>query len=119
MPASPMVYVIDDDAAVRDSLQLLLETYGIPVRGFASGEAFLSTSPPDGRNVLLFDLNMPAMTGFELLDELRRRGITGPAIIMTGGLTAGVPSGASLIEKPFSPAELIDRLKAAFSGNGS
>jgi two-component system, LuxR family, response regulator FixJ len=109
----PMAHVIYDDAAVRDSVQLLLECGGIIARPYASGEAFLRKAAPDDDSCLIIDLDMPGIGGLELLDQLRANGIKTPAIMITGaGITGSLVSSskrfdAMLLEKPFSPAELL------------
>jgi two-component system, LuxR family, response regulator FixJ len=118
MAAQPVIYVIDDDDAVRDSLHMLLECHGFPVRTYASGAAFLRDEPPDESGCLLIDVDMPDMKGLDLLDQLRKRGVTIPAIVMTGGLTTTIPPSADrtearLVEKPFGAGELIGCIETA------
>jgi two-component system response regulator FixJ len=118
MVAQPVIYVIDDDDAVRDSLRMLLESHRFPVRTYASGTAFLRDEPPSESGCLLIDVDMPDMNGLDLLDELRKRGVTIPAIVMTGGLTMTIPPSADraearLVEKPFRAAELIGYVEMA------
>ena len=73
--ATPLrtVYVVDDDEAVRDSLQWLLEGSSYRVRSFASAEDFLSGFEPDGVGCLVLDVRMPGMSGLELQAELATR----------------------------------------------
>ena len=111
MPAERVVYVIDDDHAVRDSLCMLLESYGIAAHPYASGVTFLRDLPPE-YGCLLVDVNMPGMNGLELLNEVRARGIAIPVIVMTGAPTSWIQLavdqvGATLLRKPFRPGELI------------
>ena len=111
MPEERVVYVIDDDHAVRDSLCMLLESYGIVAHPYASGVAFLRDLPPE-HGCLLVDVNMSGMNGLELLDELHERGIAIPVIVMTGTPTSRIQldvdrAGATLLQKPFRPDELI------------
>ena len=114
---TPIAHVIDDDAAVRDSIQLLLEGEGIEVHPYASGEAFLREAAPDDDSCLIIDVDMPGIDGLELLDQLRATGITTPAIVITGaGITGSVISAikrldAMLLEKPFSPRGLLSSVK--------
>jgi two-component system response regulator FixJ len=115
----PLAYVIDDDAAVRDSVQLLLEGRGIEVHSYASGEAFLREAAPNDDSCLIIDVDMPDIDGLELLGQLRATGIRTPAIVITGaGVTGSLVSAirrfdAMLLEKPFSPRELLSSVKIA------
>jgi two-component system response regulator FixJ len=77
------VYIVDDDADVRESARALLESYDLAVEAFASARAFLDGFKDDGRACLLLDLNMPEMGGLELLEQLRRRKIGLPVIVVT------------------------------------
>jgi two-component system, LuxR family, response regulator FixJ len=117
MPAERVVYVIDDDDAVRDSICMLLESYGIAARPYASGMAFLADLPPE-HGCLFVDVDMSGINGLELLDRLRSRGIAIPAIVMTGALTSTIRravdrAGASLLQKPFRSGELMACIKQA------
>ena len=115
----PIAHVIDDDAAVRDSVQLLLEGRGIGVHSCASGEAFLREAAPDDDSCLVIDVDMPDINGLELLGQLRATGINMPAIVITGaGVTGSLVSAirrfdAMLLEKPFSPTELLSSVRIA------
>jgi two-component system response regulator FixJ len=120
----PIAHVIDDHAAVRDSVQLLLECGGIDARPYASGEAFLREAALDDDSCLIIDVDMPGIDGLELLDQLRANGIKTPAIMITGaGITGNLVSAskrldAMLLEKPFSPAELLSSVKIALGHSG-
>jgi two-component system response regulator FixJ len=115
----PIAHVIDDDAAVRASVQLLLKGGGIEARPYASGEAFLREAAPDDDSCLIIDVDMPGIGGLELLDQLRANGVNTPAIMITGaGITDGLVTaikrfGAMLLEKPFLPGELLSSVKRA------
>jgi two-component system, LuxR family, response regulator TtrR len=106
------VYVVDDDEAVRDSLQWLLEGNSYQVRSFASAEDFLSEFEPDGVGCLVLDVRMPGMSGLELQAELAARKVDLPIVFVTGHgdvpmAVAAMKSGASdFIEKPFDQAAL-------------
>jgi len=112
--ATPLrtVYVVDDDEAVRDSLQWLLEGNSYRVRSFASAEDFLSEFEPDGVGCLVLDVRMPGMSGLELQAELVTRKVDLPIVFVTGHgdvpmAVAAMKSGASdFIEKPFDQAAL-------------
>src|SRR5438045_8959017 len=115
----PIAHVIDDDAAVRDSVQLLLECGGIEARPYASGKAFLREAAPDDDSCLIIDVDMPGIDGLELLDQLRANGINTPAIVITGaGITGSLVSAikrfdAMLLEKPCSPRAVLYSVKIA------
>jgi RNA polymerase sigma factor (sigma-70 family) len=106
-----LVYVVDDDEAVRDSLQFLLEpTY--KVAAFDSAEAFLARYDPKAIACLILDVRMPGMSGLQLQEELLARGSHLPVVFITGHgdvpmAVATMKKGAAdFIEKPFEEAAL-------------
>ncbi|MBN9428655.1 MAG: response regulator transcription factor [Burkholderiales bacterium] len=108
-----IVYVVDDDEAVRDSMRWLLEANGFQVSTFASAEEFLANLPsPEPVACLLLDVRMPGMSGLELHEELVRRGSTLPLVFITGHgdvpmAVASMKKGAhDFLEKPFSDEQL-------------
>lgn len=111
----PKVHIVDDDADVRDSLRLLLETTGIPVQTYDRAAAFLD-AVPGLAGCVLTDIAMPGMDGFELQRRLSEDGARLPVIVMTG--QADIPravramkAGAiDFLEKPFSETELLDAI---------
>ena len=80
----PIVYLVDDDPAVRDSLRVILELYGMNVRDYASARGFLADPDRGGPGCLVLDLHMPDMSGFELLEVLREQGSRLPVIVFSG-----------------------------------
>ncbi len=122
-PAQPLgvVYVVDDDEAVRDSLQWLLEGVQYQVRAFDSAEAFLAGFDPDAIACLILDVRMPGMSGLELQEELLNRKANLPIIFITGhgdvpmAVSTMKRGAADFIEKPFDQAEikgLVERMLA-------
>ena len=117
----PVVYVVDDDPAMRSSLRWLIESVGLVVRTCASAQEFLSTYQPNDPGCLVLDVRMPGMSGLDLQNVLAERKIEIPILIITG--YAEVPlavramkAGAfDFIEKPFSDQTLLDRIRAAVS----
>jgi FixJ family two-component response regulator len=110
------VFVVDDDAAIRDALSLLISLRGLRAQVFASAEHFLETYRSEWRGCLLADLQMPGMSGLELQAELKARGILLPVIVLTAHgdvatARAALKNGAvDFLEKPVDDAVLMDVL---------
>jgi two-component system response regulator TtrR len=114
-----MVYVVDDDEAVRDSLAWLLEGAGYRVQSFDSAESFLDRFDANKVSVLVLDIRMPGMTGLELQEVLTQRGALVPIIFITGhgdvpmAVQAMKLGAADFLEKPFNETvlrELVAKL---------
>jgi len=82
--ATPVVFVVDDDPAMRDSLRWLIESTGVQVETFADAQTFLARIRPELPGCLVLDVRMPGMSGLDLQAELARRGIGLPTIVVTG-----------------------------------
>jgi FixJ family two-component response regulator len=113
---APVVYVVEDDPAVRDSIRALLECENLGVRGFASCEELLAERAPWRFACLLLDVNLPSMNGLDFLEGLRARGFAGNAVIMTANPDPVVrrraaEAGAMLLEKPFDRQALLDLVR--------
>ena len=117
----PLVYVVDDDEAVRDSLTLLLKAVGLTGQTFSSAAEFLNHYDPEQHGCLVADIRMPGMSGLDLQDELNRRGAKIPLIFITGHgdvpmAVDAMKSGAlDFIEKPFRDQDLLDRVQQALA----
>jgi FixJ family two-component response regulator len=113
------VFVVDDDAEVRRSLQLLMESVGLEANCFESAAAFLDSYDPSLAGCLILDVRMPGMSGLELQDQLARQGSSLPIIMVTGhgevsvAVRAMRAGAVDFVEKPFSRQELLDRVHAA------
>ena len=109
----PLVHVVDDDAALRDSLRWLLESAGHRVSTYPSAEAFLAAHAAEQGGCLLLDIRMPGMSGLELQDELKRRGNAIPIVFITGhgdvpmAVNAVKKGALDFIEKPFNDQALL------------
>lgn len=116
------VYVVDDDEAVRDSLQWLLEGADYRVRSYASAESFLEGFVDEGVACLVLDVRMPGMSGLALQSELAKRRIDLPIVFVTGhgdiGLAVkAMKAGATdFLQKPCDEAELVEAVKGALAG---
>lgn len=119
MSDKPLVYVVDDDEAIRRSISFLLKTSGYAVKAYASGAEFLAEAGRLERGCILLDVRMPDIDGMEVQQRLRESGVLLPVIIMTGHgdidmAVRAMKAGASdFIEKPFEKALLFDALESA------
>lgn len=115
----PIVFIVDDDPDIRESLTALLNTANLPVRSFATAEEFLASYAPEQPGVLLLDMRMPGMDGLEVQQELARRKAPIPILFITahGEVSTAVQAmrgGAiDFLEKPFRPEELLERIQAS------
>ena len=110
--SNSVIFVVDDDDAVRDSLRLLLETQNYQVQTFASGEEFLEQYNPNLVSVLITDVRMPGMSGLQLQEQLIERKATLPIIFITGhgdvnmAVSTMKKGAVDFIEKPFNLDEI-------------
>jgi two-component system response regulator FixJ len=117
------VLVVDDDAAVRDSLHAMLEAEGFTVETFADARAYLDAYRPVTPGCLLLDLRMPGMDGLALLAELARRPDAPPAIMITGhgdvplAVEAMKVGAVDFIEKPFTAALILGSIRSALAAH--
>ena len=114
----PIIAVVDDDAAVRNSLKFSLEIDGFAIRTYASAEELLGSGNLGNFQCLVVDQDMPRMTGLELVTALRAQGVKVPTLLISGRLTPAVTRQASVagipvIEKPFLGNGLIESIRAA------
>lgn len=115
----PTVYIVDDDAAVRDGLKALLTVSGYELATFDSAESFLAAIDRKAAGCAVLDIRMPGMSGLDLQRELKKRSIALPVIIITGHgdvplAVAALKAGAvDFIEKPFDSDALIGSIEEA------
>jgi len=121
MQPEPIVYVIDDDDAVRQSLEFLLKTAGIQVRGFESAKAFLEKLPQIKSGCIVTDVRMPEITGIELLRRVKESGIDIPVIVITGhgdislAVEAMKIGAVDFLEKPFDDDSLLASVRSTLN----
>lgn len=119
-----LVSVIDDDESIRESLPDLLREFGFASRAFSSGKDFLSSDYVEATRCLILDIMMPGMNGFEVQQELRRRGREIPTIFITAKRDEATRASAlergavKFLHKPFSDTALLEALNAALRENG-
>ncbi len=119
MRDSPIVHIVDDDAAVRELLAFLLSSAGVAVRLYDSATAFLAGLPEIKGGCLITDMRMPGMTGLELLHALKAKACGLPAIVVTGhgdvplAVEAMKAGAVDFIEKPFDQETILHAVQAA------
>jgi FixJ family two-component response regulator len=117
----PTVFIVDDDADVRESLQELLESVGLHAQSLGTAQEFLAVGRGDGPSCLILDVRLPGISGLDLQHELKRRRITIPIIFLTAH--ADVPmsvkamkSGAvEFLTKPFRQQDLLDAVQRSLT----
>ena len=118
MPNEPVVHVIDDDEAVRDSLAFLLEAAGIVTRAYESAAIFLQRLP-DEISCIITDVRMPEVSGTDLLRRLNELGVRVPVIVITGhgdvplAVEAMKLGAVDFLEKPFEEDALLAAVRGA------
>jgi two-component system CheB/CheR fusion protein len=111
--AAPIIFVVDDDPRIRETIRRVLESAGHVVEDFSAGEDFLDAYVPRRESCLVVDAYLPGMNGIDLLRRLRAAGHTLPAVMITGASDVGIAvramkAGASdFLEKPFSHDDLL------------
>ena len=111
------VYIVDDDAAVRDSLEYLVKSAGMRVETFISAEDILARWGPEFTGCLVVDVRMPGLNGLEMLEQLFARGCELPAIVITGygeiqGAVKAFKQGAiDYLQKPVNHDVLLGKIR--------
>ena len=119
----PCICVVDDDDAVRDSLDLFLSLKGMNVVAFGSARPLLDCDTALAAHLLILDVHMPGMDGFTLLEALRLRGVAAPVILMSGlgdrhiAARAEVSGAAAFFEKPIDPQALLATVRQLLGGS--
>lgn len=118
-PQSPLVHLIDDDQAVRESLALLIGTVGLRVQTWADPQAFLAGFDRTGIGAIVLDVRMPGIGGLTVLDRLVAQGVDQPVIMLTGHGTVEMcrrafkAGAAEFLEKPVDDEQLLEALQQA------
>lgn len=120
---SQIVYIVDDDEAVRDSLRMLLRSVSLPAECFPSAQAFLDKVHINAPGCLVLDIRMPGMSGMELAQQLRQQHSAMPIIFITGhgdvpmAVEAMKLDAIDFIQKPFRDQDLLDRIQQALDSD--
>jgi two-component system, LuxR family, response regulator FixJ len=119
------IYIVDDDFAMRDSLEMLLIAHGYETRVFRSGSEFLQAAPFLPFGCLIVDLQMPEIDGLQLVERLKARKIEFPLVVITGfgNVTIAVKAmraGAlDFVEKPFSNEQIFSSIELALEAQAA
>ncbi len=117
--AQPIVFVIDDDDAVRKSVSRLIRSVGLEAETFDDAREFLGRAPADGASCIVLDIRMPGLSGLDLQNELVAAGHAAPIIFITGHGTVPLSARAfkagavDFLEKPFEDQALLDAIHGA------
>ena len=120
---SPVIHLVDDDVAVRDSLALLIGTVGLRTVAWDDPDTFLRQFERDAIGAIVLDIRLPGISGLTVLDELVRQGVDQPVIMLTGHGTvehcrrAFKAGAAEFLEKPVNDELLIEALQNAVRGH--
>jgi len=119
----PVVFVVDDDAAVRRALEFALDLEGFAVETFESGEALLLRLPSEGPGCLVLDERLPGVSGLATLRQLRDRRVDLPAILVTSHPNAllreaAARAGTPILEKPLMGETLVATIQQLLAAHG-
>lgn len=124
MSEQPTVFVVDDDAAVRDSLSLLIRSVGLKAETFETARGFLDAYASPRWGCLVLDVRMPGMSGLELQEQMVARGMSLPIVFLSahGDIPMAVQAlkagAVDFILKPFRDQDLLDKIHEAIAAHG-
>ncbi len=122
-PTDPVVFIVDDDPAVRDSLCMLVKGLGVQIQTYPAAEAFINDFDAGTPGCLVLDIRMGGMNGLELQEQLAQRQVDLPIIFITGygdiptAVRATRKGAVDFIEKPFNHEVLLERIQQAIKLN--
>jgi FixJ family two-component response regulator len=117
--SGPIVHIVDDDAAVRESLDSLFQSVGLNTRLHATAQSFLDGGETDQAGCLVLDVRLPGVSGLDFQDRLNSAGVRLPVVFMTGHgdipmSVRGMKAGAvDFLAKPFRDQDMLDAVSAA------
>lgn len=113
-----VVFLVDPDSAVRDSVRTLLESFGVTVHAYASGRSLLNNAHINGHDCILVENALPDMSGLDLLEHLRQKGVRAPLVLMSSAndrgfeVLATAQNIAAVMRKPLHSEDLLEMIKA-------
>ena len=119
----PRIFIVDDDPALRDALRQLLETAGLQVKAYASGDTFLAACEYEQPDCVVLDMAMPGMSGYDVQASLIKRDLQFPVIFLTGhgdipmAVNAVQAGAVDFLEKPVQRDVLLERISRALALN--
>jgi FixJ family two-component response regulator len=122
--ANPAVFVVDDDASMRQAIGSLIRSVGLRVETFATAQDFLQSKALDVPGCVVLDVRLPGLSGLDLQRELTSRGIMLPIIFITGygdipmSVRAMKAGALEFLTKPFRDQDLLDAIQQALAGCG-
>lgn len=123
MDDAPLVYVVDDDASVRDALDSLFRSMGMRVEAYPSPSAFLARKPTDAECCLVLDVRLPGVSGLDFQTQLDQSGSDIPIVFMTGhgdvpmSVRAMKAGATDFLMKPFRDQDMLDAVSTALARN--
>lgn len=124
-PATPMVFIVDDDASLREALMNLFASVGLAAQAFASGADFLRTAGYDGPSCIVLDVRLPGLSGLDLQAELAKANMLVPIIFVTGhgdipmSVRAMKAGAVEFLTKPIHDQQLLDAVQRALEQDGA
>jgi FixJ family two-component response regulator len=122
---TPMVFIVDDDASLREALTNLFASVGLAARAFASGADFLRTAGYNGPSCLVLDVRLPGLSGLDLQAELAKADMLVPIIFVTGhgdipmSVRAMKAGAVEFLTKPIHDQQLLDAVQRALEQDGA
>ncbi|MDP6514995.1 MAG: response regulator [Alphaproteobacteria bacterium] len=116
MAQRPVVFIVDDDPDIRESLRWLVESVALPVETYASAQEFFDAQKSDPPGCLVVDVRMPGMSGLEMLESIRARGWAIPCVVVTAhgdvptAVRAMTDGAVDVLEKPYNGQVPLDRV---------
>lgn len=118
-PVSPLIHIVDDDAAVREGLAMLIATVGLRAAQWPNPQGFLERFDRESIGAVVLDMRMPNLSGFAVIESMRAQGVDQPVIVLTGHGTVEMcrrafkAGAAEFLEKPVDDVALLEAVQAA------